>query len=406
MIRYRPQFAGALGLVALLWLSSASAQEPADTMRDSLVLVLNLLSGTHARPTTGVIISRPDSRPALVVVPSGFVGPGDEIVVLDGGVDLTRNGRATRTVARSAKAGIAILEVKDLQRAGVALSADDWPPPQASRYEFAAWPEAEALAEGAPLRRQMLGLEAVASDMLKISGDQQPTVNGPLFNRCGQLAGFYLVSDPPLVRGAAEIAEVARKGVLEVEQKHCDGPATSQAAAEQAEAAPEDFVAPAQAAGEASTADFTAYGDLEAPLSPTDEVLETSAQGSGDTIWMAVLLVLAAAAIFFRFYRGGSGSDVILEGGASGEKPRKHELSFGPEKRRDRFKRGALGLTFEIRENGVLAWDTSEEDTRLSVVVNETAFYHGERFYVESGQEIRLGEASYKITLDLANKGK
>ena len=58
------------------------------------VPVLRLVSATHVEPTTGVVIS--DS--GLVLVPADFATIGDEIIVLDGGTDIIRNGRPAKII--------------------------------------------------------------------------------------------------------------------------------------------------------------------------------------------------------------------------------------------------------------------------------------------------------------------
>ena len=54
-----------------------------------VVPVLRLVSSTHVEPTTGLVLS--DS--GQVLVPMGFASDGDEVIVLDGGTDIVRNGR-------------------------------------------------------------------------------------------------------------------------------------------------------------------------------------------------------------------------------------------------------------------------------------------------------------------------
>ena len=65
---------------------------PPGSMPAWTVPVLRLVSATHVEPTTGIVLS--DS--GLVLVPENFAGPDDEIIVLDGGTDIIRNGRPAR----------------------------------------------------------------------------------------------------------------------------------------------------------------------------------------------------------------------------------------------------------------------------------------------------------------------
>ncbi|MFC1720034.1 hypothetical protein ACFL00_02695, partial [Pseudomonadota bacterium] len=65
---------------------------PPGSMPSWTVPVLRLVSATYVVPTTGIVIS--DN--GLVLVPKDFAGADDEIIVLDGGTDIIRNGRPAR----------------------------------------------------------------------------------------------------------------------------------------------------------------------------------------------------------------------------------------------------------------------------------------------------------------------
>ena len=75
-------------LIALCMAQVATAQQT-ETMSPSVVLVLKLVSSTHVKPTTGIVVS--DS--GLVVVPAEFASGEGEMIVLDGGTDILSNGR-------------------------------------------------------------------------------------------------------------------------------------------------------------------------------------------------------------------------------------------------------------------------------------------------------------------------
>ena len=193
-------FAGVVFLVLVLHSTLPAVQASGEDLNnsvplESLVLALNLISSTHARPATGVVLAGAGpGGDSLVMVPASFVGAGDEIIVLDGGNDILRNGRATRTVARSAEAGVAVLEVEGLTRPGVAIAGDAWTGPGDSSHVFAAWPAAGALVEGAALTLQSFR-----------SGESLPGVSGPLFDRCGYLAAMYVADDDGRLRGSGEL---------------------------------------------------------------------------------------------------------------------------------------------------------------------------------------------------------
>jgi hypothetical protein len=160
-----------------LWIGGAAwAQNPATvTTHPSLVLVLNIISDTHVKPVTGLVIAE-----GMVLVPADFVAAGDEIVVLDGGFSLDQNALPTRTVARSSADGLALLAVEDLQKPAATLTLD--PPIPGTRLNLNAYPPAEQLVNGAePISRS--------------NETPLPNVSGPLFNGCGQLAGIHLASE-------------------------------------------------------------------------------------------------------------------------------------------------------------------------------------------------------------------
>ena len=92
---------------------------PPDSMPAWTVPVLRLVSATHVEPTTGVVLS----DTGLVLVPEDFAGSGDEIIVLDGGTDIIRNGRPARIERRFSAEGLQVLSVEGLKRPGVTLAA-------------------------------------------------------------------------------------------------------------------------------------------------------------------------------------------------------------------------------------------------------------------------------------------
>ena len=181
-----------LALASPFVVSHALAEE-AWTTRESMppqvVLVLKLLTDTHARPTTGVVLS----ADGLVLVPADFVAAGDEIVVLDGGTDVFRHGRPARTVHRSAQAGVAVLQVDGLRRDATPL-ADG---PVTGMLHLAAFPAAEQLAQGA----LPLWVAQQSGGELKL-----PNLPGPVLDRCGRLAGYVLPGDAtPRMLASAEL---------------------------------------------------------------------------------------------------------------------------------------------------------------------------------------------------------
>jgi len=137
------------------------------------------------------------SSDGLVLVPADFVAAGDEIVVMDGGTDVIRNGRPSRTVKRSAADGLAVLAVAGLARPGILLTQGD--PLQGRVFHLAAFPPAEKLAEGA--RPLWVPVKFVGSDSgggLTIStATPLPNISGPIVDDCGYLVGLNLATGVP-----------------------------------------------------------------------------------------------------------------------------------------------------------------------------------------------------------------
>ena len=127
----------------LLGLPQTLPAQSAD-MPGWVVPVLRLVSATHVEPTTGVVLSE-DGR---VLVPADFASPGDEIIVLDGGTDIVRNGRPGRLENSFPDLGLKVLRVDGLRRRGAPLASA--PPADGARLMLRAFPPAEQIAEGEP----------------------------------------------------------------------------------------------------------------------------------------------------------------------------------------------------------------------------------------------------------------
>lgn len=150
------------------------------------ILVLKLLSETHAKPITGVVL-RPGGQ---VLIPAHFVDRGDQIIVLEGGLEIERHGRKTRTVSRSAELGIAILAAEDLEQPGLFLSEDPVRPGET--LQFFSFPPAEQLVEGRPA---IVKSVQIRSDGAGTRFGTEPPLaqhDGLLINRCGHLAGLTI----------------------------------------------------------------------------------------------------------------------------------------------------------------------------------------------------------------------
>jgi len=166
----------------LLYAQSALAQpQAASEMPEAAVLVLKLVSTTHVRPTTGVVIS----TDGMVIVPAAFVSAGDEIVIMQGGTDIIRNGRPSRTVKRSAVDGLAVLSVEGLDRPAIILSEDSLL--QNHVYHMAAFPPADKMAEGArTLRLPVKLVRNHSTGGFEVSAETPlPNSSGLIIDQCG-----------------------------------------------------------------------------------------------------------------------------------------------------------------------------------------------------------------------------
>ena len=180
--------------VVLLCVPNAEARIP-----ESVVLVLKLVSSTHVRPTTGVVIS----DDGMVLVAADFVAAGDEIVIMQGGTDIIRNGQPSRTVKRSAADGMAVLEVEGLKRPAIILSEDRLL--QDHVYRMAAFPPADKMADGAePLWVAVKLTTNNSTGGFSVSAETPlPNTTGPIIDNCGYLVGLNLAEgkEPVVVLG-------------------------------------------------------------------------------------------------------------------------------------------------------------------------------------------------------------
>lgn len=175
-------------LLCLLHGIPASASAQSANMPGWVVPVLRLVSATHVEPTTGVVLS----ADGLVLVPADFAAPGDEIIVLDGGTDIIRNGRPARLEKGFPDFGLEILRVEGLRRNGAPVAPNALP--DGSRITLRAFPPAELIAEGAPPVNAAATISFFPdSDAPTLAaGSSLPNVTGALLDECGNLAGLSL----------------------------------------------------------------------------------------------------------------------------------------------------------------------------------------------------------------------
>ncbi len=176
------------------------------------VPVLRLVSSTHVEPSTGIVIS----DTGLVLVPEDFVSMGDEIVVLDGGTDIIRNGRPARIEQKFFLEGLQVLYVEGLRRKGVTLAAGL--PAEGSEVTLTAFPPAEQIAKGEPplsVKAKIVFFEETGNPA--VSGETRlPNVTGGLVDACGNLVGVSIADEVQTMEPSPATRYQWRKTLLEV----------------------------------------------------------------------------------------------------------------------------------------------------------------------------------------------
>lgn len=337
-LNFRPWLLAA----AAAWLAAPVAfaqQEDAGNgaLPSWVVPVLRLVSATHVEPTTGVVLS----ADGLVLVPHEFAAAGDEIVVLDGGTDIVRNGRPARLERAFPELGLKVLAVEGLRRRAAPVAAS--PAADGDTVSLAAFPPAEEIAEGAaPLHRPATVTVPAESGMPVITADSNlPNVTGALLDGCGNLAGFSIAGGVQTLSPSSATQyrwQAALLGMLAELGLPASG---SDCVAEPAP--PEEFAPPAAApAEEAPPEDRTE--SLPEPVEETppeaaEEVVEQPAKTSdqpadvappaetGGWLWsrlaaaLIVALLLAAGLGALRWRRRASprsGPPTAVDPGAAG----------------------------------------------------------------------------------------
>jgi len=176
------------GLLLALFVAQAAIAQQTESLSPSVVLVLKLVSATHVRPVTGVVVS----DTGLVLVPADFVSLEGEIVVLDGGTDILSHGRPAKIVNRSIAGDLAVLLVDGLNRPVITLSETD--SNNESNLHLEAFPPAQYIARGAePLLLPVNIVRDNSTGKISISAETPlPYVTGALMDHCGHLTGLSL----------------------------------------------------------------------------------------------------------------------------------------------------------------------------------------------------------------------
>ena len=179
-------------LLLLLCISQLAIAQQTVSTSPSVVLVLKLVSNTHVKPTTGVVIS----DKGLVLVSADFASSEGELIVLDGGTDILTHGRPARVLEEAVSGELAIIVVEGLKRPGIVLSNNELNTD--SELFLEAFPPAENIAKGDQSLRVPIEIQLGEQDPgISISTETPlPYVSGAIIDNCGYLAGISLSSGP------------------------------------------------------------------------------------------------------------------------------------------------------------------------------------------------------------------
>ena len=297
------------------------------SMPPYVVPVLRLVSSTHVEPTTGLVIS----ESGLVLVPMDFATEEDEVIVLDGGTDIIRNGRPAHLKDFFPTEGLQILSVPGLRRQAAPFSGE--PMVDGAAIELTAYPPAERIAEGeAPLH--------VASSVVvfgeradpAVSGDTPlPNVTGPLLDECGNVAAYSLAHDVQAMETHPGTRYKWRRTLLAVLAKlqvspapsACRGavpetppepepadqpePAPAEPAVEEPAPQPEESPDEPAEPEEEQTEDQPPQEELDLevlpPIEPAEESIPAVEETASGWWWLILALLLTGGGVFLHFWR-------------------------------------------------------------------------------------------------------
>ncbi len=283
-----------------------------------VVPVLRLVSATHVEPTTGIVLS----DTGLVLVPEGFASLGEEIIVLDGGTDIIRNGRPARIEEKFLADGVQVISVQGLSRRGVSLSAG--PLADGDQVRLAAFPPAELIAEGKPPLNLTASVVVLReSGIPAISEDTPlPNVTGPLIDSCGDLAGFSVADDVQSMEASPATRYAWRASILQFFERMQITPRESACAAAEQQIPPEPIVEepppepvieeePAEAKEQVveeeplaePEEDFTLEFDILPPIEKDFEQVPVIEEESGPGGWFWLIMAVILFGLGFTLHR-------------------------------------------------------------------------------------------------------
>jgi hypothetical protein len=305
-------------LLAALAAAALNATAAGAELSPWVVPVLRLVSATHVEPTTGVVLS----SAGLVLVPHDFARIGDEIVVLDGGTDIIRNGRPARFERSFPELGLKVLAVDGLNRRAAPVPA--LPLADGGTVTLTAFPPAEDIAAGTPpvIRSATVTVSAGNAAPAISPSSALPNVTGPLLDACGNLAGYSIADgvqamapspatqyrwQPALLKVLAELGLTptgAPCAAADAQAEPVPAPAAAEPEQPEAPAVIATEAAPAEAAAEAPPPMELPFAELpplergpyvvdRAPLRPA---FPAPVEPSGPSGWWpagALLLIIA-----------------------------------------------------------------------------------------------------------------
>ena len=302
------------------------------SMPPYVVPVLRLVSSTHVEPTTGLVIS----ESGLVLVPMDFATEEDEVIVLDGGTDIIRNGRPAHLKDFFPTEGLQILSVPGLRRQPAPFSSE--PMIDGATIELTAYPPAERIAEGdLPLHvTSSLVVFGERADPA-VSGDKTlPNVTAPQLDECGNVAAYSLAHDVQAMEthpgtrykwrrtllavlaklqvspGPSACREVVPETPPEPDPDEQFEPAAAEPAAEepapQPEEPPDEQTDPAPTEPEEEQAEvLPPEEELDLEVLPPIEISEESTPAPEEPAsgwwWLILALLLTGGGLFLHFWR-------------------------------------------------------------------------------------------------------
>ena len=214
-----------LGLIMVL--VAAPKAHSADDLPGWLVPVVRMVADDRIILSTGVYLGE-----GQVLVPSEFTADDTRLLVLDGGADLARFGRAAVVKQRFRLDGLALLQVAGLQRPLPRLGVQ---PPQSTptagvELALEAFPPPELIADGRTNMSLRSGAVLQNGQWTLDINRPLPNLTGALVNACGDLIGHSAArgiasmstSSAAQLRWGDTLLRVLNAAGIRLEQSPCE----------------------------------------------------------------------------------------------------------------------------------------------------------------------------------------